>query len=165
MIASIRAGRPGGAGRLGTRAAAAALALLLAAPVAATVWTRSSLSVRIPKGGRVALENASYATRDWTVALTALEVRTDPRPVNGIVTTVWVFHYTNSDRDPHHVALSVRCLDARRAERTRFNAKATLLSDQPDGAWLEVKAMMAEGDWNQSSWAKVVVDFLSSAEG
>ena len=120
---------------------------------------------RIPKGGRVALENASYAGRDWSVALTALEVKEDSRPVAGVVTTVWTFQYTNTDREPHYIALKVRCLDARRNEQTRFMVKATLLGDRPNGDRVEIRAGVRESDWQLSAWANLVVDFLSTPEG
>ncbi|MDL1950814.1 hypothetical protein FBQ97_13510 [Acidobacteria bacterium ACD] len=149
----------------GVRTGAAALALLVATPLLATVWTRANLTVRIPKGGRVELENASYRARDWSVALTALEVREESRPSMGSVTTVWTFHYTNTDKEPHHVTLKVRCLDAKRGERSSFSAQAVLQADRPDGAKLEISAKMREGDWNISAWARVVVDFLSGPEG
>lgn len=147
------------------RAVAALLALLVASPLPATVWTRSNLTIRIPKGSRAQLENVSYSARDWTVALTAVEVREDARPAQGTVTAVWVFHYTNTDKEPHYVALSVKCLDAKRNERTRFATTATLQADRPNGGHVEILARTREDDWNLSAWAKVVVDFLSSPEG
>lgn len=159
------AGRPGGVRRFGIRAAAALLALLLGAPLLATVWSRRNLSVKVPRGGTVELENASYASREWTVSLRALEVKTPARPVNGTVTAVWVFHYTNTDSEPHYVAVTVRCLDAKRQERNHFTAIATLQPDQPDGATFEIAAKLPENDWSLTIWAKVVVDFLSTPQG
>jgi len=154
-----------GAGRLRARAVAAVFALLLAAPLTATVWTRSTCLIRIPKGGQVELENASYAARDWNVALKTLEVKEEPGAEAGAVVTVWVFHYTNTDTAPHYVTFNVRCLDAARNERTRFAAKATLQGSRPNGDRVEVRAKVREGEWTTSSWAKVLVDFLSSPEG
>lgn len=148
-----------------TPAAAGLLALLVAAPLVATVWTRSNLMVKIPKGGRVELENASYAARDWSVALTALAVREDSRPAQGVVATTWSFRYTNTDKDDHYVSVRVVCLDAKRVETARFVAKATLQANQPDGANAEIVAKVREADWKSSSWARVVVDFLSTPEG
>jgi len=139
--------------------------LLLAAPVGATVWTRSTLSFLIPKGGRVALEDASYSTRDWRVALTAVEVKAAPRAEGGLLRTTWTFHYTNTDREAHYVALSVRCLDARRAERARFTARIVLQADTPSGATVDVVARVPESAWGTAPWAKVVADFLSGPEG
>ena len=55
-----------------TRLAAALLALLLASPLLATVWTRASTRTRIAKGGSVPLEDVSYAGRDWSAAITAV---------------------------------------------------------------------------------------------
>lgn len=163
--APTSAARERGARRPGSAVASGLLALLVATPLLATVWTRSNLTVRIPKGGRVELENASYAARDWSVALTSLEVRQGPRPVQGTVTATWSFHYTNTDKFPHYVLLTVKCLDGKRSERARFTARATLLADQPNGARVEIEAKIREEDWNQSTSARIVVDFLSSPEG
>jgi hypothetical protein len=158
--------RPGGVRRVGVRVAVAALALLLAAaPLAATVWTRSNLQVRIPKGTRVELDGASYATRDWSVSMTALEVKDGSRSADGVVTTSWVFSYTNTDREHHFVSVTVRCLDNQRKERMRFTAKATLQANRPDGATLEIQARIPEAEWKSSVIARVVIDFLSSPEG
>lgn len=153
--------------RLATRSAAALLALLLAAPLLATVWTRASIRARIAKGGRVALEDASYAGRDWNAALTALEVRqvSDRSAGPGMVATTWTFHYTNSDREPHYVALNVSCLDAGGRERFRFKATATLLAERAGGGTIDVGVKMPEGDWSSTSVAKIVADFLSGPEG
>jgi len=159
------AARPGGARSAWTCAAGAVLALLLAGPLLATIWARRSLSVKVPKGGRVELENASYASREWAVSLKALEVKADSRPVNGTAPTVWVFYYTNTDAEPHYVSVSVRCLDAKHVERSRFEAAATLQPGHPDGAAFEVVARMPEDDWRASTSAKVVVDFLSTPKG
>ena len=147
------------------RAAVALLALLLGSPLLATVWSRRNLSVKVPRGGSVELENASYASREWTVSLKALEVKTPSRAVNGVVTAVWLFHYTNTDKEPHYVSVTVRCLDGRRQERTHFTAIATLQPDQPDGATFEISAKMQENDWSLTTWAKIVVDFLSTPKG
>lgn len=163
--------RPNPAGivgeKLATHAAAVLLALLLAAPLLATVWTRASIRARIAKGGRVALEDASYAGRDWNAALTALEVKqvADRTSGPGIVTTTWTFHYTNSDREPHYVALNVSCLDAGGRERFRFKATATLLADRAGGSTVDVVVKMGEAEWNSTSVAKIVADFLSGPEG
>jgi hypothetical protein len=159
------AARERGSRRPGTLAGAALVALLVATPLLATVWTRSTFTVRIPKNGRVELENASYTARDWSVALTQLEVRPDGPPVQGLVTAIWSFHYTNTDKEPHYVSVTVRCLDAGRNERTRFVAKATLQADRPDGARVDIPTKMRESDWDHSAWAKVVADFLSGPTG
>jgi len=145
--------------------AAGALLLLLAAPVVATVWTRSTLSFLIPKGGRAALEDASYSTRDWSVALTAVEVKAAPRAEGGLLRTTWTFHYTNTDREAHYVALNVRCLDARRAERARFSATVVLQADTPSGGTVDVVARVPENAWGTAPWSKVVADFLSGPGG
>lgn len=163
--APTSAARERGARRPGTIVAAGLLALLAATPLLATVWTRSNLTVKIPRGGRVELENASYAARDWSVALTELEVREDSRSAQGIVAATWSFRYTNTDKEPHYVLVTVKCLDAKRVERSRFATKATLQADQPDGARVEIVAKLREEDWKSSTWAKIVVDFLSSPEG
>jgi hypothetical protein len=158
--------RPGGVRPAGARVAVAALALFLAAaPLAATVWTRSNSQVRIPKGTRVELDGASYATRDWSVSMTALEVKDGSRSADGVVTTSWVFHYANTDREPHFVSVTVRCLDNLRKERSRFTAKSTLQANLPDGATLEIQARIPEAEWKASVIARVVIDFLSSPEG
>lgn len=158
------ASRQGGR-RFVIRAAAALLALLVGSPLLATVWSRRNLSVKVPRTGTVELENASYASREWTVSLKALEVKTPTRPVNGTVTAVWVLHYTNTDSEPHYVSVTVRCLDAKRQERNHFTAIATLQPDQPDGATFDIAAKMQESDWKVTTWAKVVVDFLSTPQG
>jgi hypothetical protein len=149
------------------RLAPALLALLVALPALATVWTRATTRVRIPKGSRIALEDVSYAGRDWNAALTALEVKqtTSRSPGGNEVATTWTFHYANSDREPHYVALSVSCLDVRGKERNRFRATATLLADRAGGGTVEATVRMPEADWNAVSIAKVVVDFLSGPEG
>lgn len=148
------------------RVAAAAFALLLAAPLTATVWTRSNVVVQIPKGaGRIGVTNATYAARDWNVAMTALEVKGTSRPVEGNVTVVWVLHYTNTDGEPHYAALSFRCLDARRAERARFETTVTLEANRPGGGTVEISATVREDAWKASSTARIVVDFLSTKEG
>lgn len=165
MPQPIPAARPGGARRAGARAASALLALVVATPLSATVWTRSNLSVKIPRGGQVELENASYASREWSVALKALELKSVSRPVNGVVMAIFSFHYTNTDKEPHYVAVTVRCLDAKRQERTRFTASATLQADRADGGTFEISAKLRESDWNLSTWARIVVDFLSTPEG
>ena len=155
-----------GTRRLGARFVAAVLALLLASPLLATVWNRSKAMVQLPKGtGRVEVANASYAARDWNVALKALEIKEVSRPVGGIVTVVWVFHYTNTDKEPHYAALSVQCLDARRTERARFDTKVTLEANRPDGGTVEVSAKLQQDTWAGSSFARVVIDFLSTKEG
>jgi hypothetical protein len=144
----------------------AALALLLAtAPLSATVWTRSTLQVKIPKGSRVELDGASYAARDWSASMTALEVVGGARSAEGVVATSWFFHYTNTDREPHFVSMTVRCLDNQRKERMRFTAKATLQANRSDGAKVEIQARIPEAEWKSSVFARVVIDFLSSPEG
>ncbi len=153
-----------GPGRFGARLAALALSLAVAAPVFATVWTRSNVDVRIPKGGRAAIENASYSGRDWSVALTGLEVKEEGRTADS-VTLVWTFSYTNTDKEAHYVALAVRCLDSTRNERSRFAAKATLQAETSAGERVEIRVKSREADWRNSVWARIVVDFLSSAEG
>lgn len=163
---SASAARPGGAKPGGVRVAAVALALLLAAaPLAATVWTRSNLSVRIPKGTRVELDGATYAARGWNVSLEALEVRDGARTSAGAVTTSWVFHYTNTDKEPHFISLTIRCLDMQRKELARFSARATLLANRPEGSSLEVEAKLPEAVWRASQLTRIVVDFLSSPDG
>jgi hypothetical protein len=155
-----------GTWRRKTRVAAAAFALFLATPLTATVWTRSNIVVQIPKGAhRMEVQNASYSARDWNVAVKALELKETSRPVQGTVTVVWVFHYTNTDSQPHYAALSIRCLDARRAERARFDTTVTLEANRAGGGTVEISATVREDDWRASSVARVVVDFLSAKEG
>jgi len=153
-----------GPGRLGVRLAAAALSLAVASPVVATVWTRSNVEVRIPKGSRAAIENASYSGRDWSETLTALEVREEDRSPEG-VTVVWTFHYTNTDKEAHFVGITVRCLDPARNERARFAAKATLQANTSAADKVEIRARIRDADWRVAHWAKIVVDFLSSPQG
>lgn len=165
-LATAPTTRPGGGRPAGARVAVAAVAFLLAAaPLAATVWTRSNLQVRIPKGTRVELDGASYATRDWSVSMKALEVQDGSRSADGTIMTSWVFHYTNTDREHHFASVTVRCLDNQRKERMRFTAKTTLQASRPDGATLEVQARIPEAEWKASVIARVVIDFLSSPEG
>lgn len=150
---------------LASRLGAALLALGVAAPVLATVWTRATVRTRVAKGGSVAIDDVSYAGRDWNAALTALEVRQTGSAGVGNVATTWTFRYTNTDREPHYVALAVACLDSGGRERFRFKANATLLADRPGGGTIDVGVKMREGDWSATAVAKVVVDFLSSPEG
>lgn len=122
--------------------------------------------VQIPKGARrMEVPNASYAARDWSVAVKAIELKETSRPVQGAVTVVWVIHYTNTDSQPHYAALSIRCLDARRAERARFDTTVTLEANRAGGGTVEISSSVREGEWKASSLARVVVDFLSSKEG
>jgi hypothetical protein len=145
----------------------ALLAVSLAAPLLATVWTRTTFRTRLPKGGSVALEDLSYAGRDWNAALTALEVRQVSGRSTGSseIATTWTFRYTNTDREPHYVGLTVSCLDTRGQERSRFKATITLLADRPGGATVDVPVKLREPDWNVATVAKVVADFLSGPEG
>ncbi|MBK9963691.1 MAG: hypothetical protein IPP07_01830 [Holophagales bacterium] len=143
-----------------------AFALLLATPLTATVWTRSNVLVQIPKGARrIEVANASYAARDWAVAVKAIELKETSRPVQGNITVTWVFHYTNTDSQPHYAALSIRCLDARRSERARFETTMTLEANRAGGGTVEISSSVREDDWKASSLARVVVDFLSAKEG
>lgn len=166
MTRAASAGLPG-ASRLPLRLASCGLALLLAAPLAATVWTRANVQVRIPKSGRAGLENVSYSGRDWSAALTAFEVRQAAGRGGGgdEVSTLWTFHYTNSDREAHYVGLTVRCLDAQRREVASFKAVLTLLADRPSGAAVEQTVRIPENAWSRATVARIVADFLSGPEG
>lgn len=146
---------------------AAAVALLVAAPVAATVWSRSSETTRLPKGGRAELTDITYHARDWNASITALEVKAAPAPPGsrGEAASVWTFHYTNSDHEPHYVLVNVRCLDGQRQERAGFKATLTLLADKASGARADVTFRAREADWQASTTVKVVADFLSGPEG
>ncbi len=97
--------------------------------------------------------------------MTALEVKGTSAPVDGTVAVVWVLHYTNTDREPHYAAVSVRCLDASRAERARFEATVTLEADRPGGGIVEISSKVREDAWRASSIARIVIDFLSAKEG
>ena len=143
----------------------AALAFLATAPLLATVWTRANVQLRIPKGGRAAIEDASYSGRDWSVALTAVAVREEARPAPGLVSVVWTFHYTNTDKEPHYAAVTVRCLDVKRGERARFSANLVLQADTGAGEKFEVRAKLNEAAWRDSAAARIVVDFLSGPNG
>ncbi len=151
--------------RRGGILAAAALVLLAAAPLLATVWTRANVQLRIPKGGRAAIEDVSYSGRDWSVALTAVAVREEARPAPGLVSVVWTFHYTNTDKEPHFAAVSVRCLDVKRGEQARFGATLVLQADAKTEETVEVRAKMNEAAWTASSYGRIVVDFLSGPNG
>lgn len=153
--------------RLASPLAVAFAALLLALPLLATVWTRATVRTRLPKGGSVTLEDMSYSGRDWNAALTALEVKQASGRSAGTneVNSTWTFRYTNSDREPHYVALTVTCLDARGQERSRFKATVTLLADRPGGAAVDVPVKLREPDWNMATVVKIVADFLSGPEG
>lgn len=149
------------------RLAAAAVALLVASPLAATVWSRSSETTRLPKGGRAELSDLSYHARDWNASITALEVKSVPAPPGSRddAASLWTFHYTNSDHEPHYVLVNVRCLDDLRKERAGFKVTLSLLADKPSGGKAEVTFKAREADWRASTTVKVVVDFLSGPEG
>lgn len=153
--------------RLLARLGAAALALAFAAPVAATVWSRSIETVRLPKGGRAELSDVLYTARDWKASITAVEVKPAPEPPGsrGETASVWTFHYTNTAHEPRYVLVNVRCLDDLRKERAGFKATLTLLADRPSGGKADVTFRAREADWRASSTVKVVVDFLSGPEG
>ena len=146
---------------------AAAVALALAAPLAATVWSRSTETVRLPKGGRAELGDILYTARDWSASITALEVRPTPAPPGSRdeAASVWTFHYTNSAHEPRYVLVNVRCLDDLRKERAGFKVTLSLLADKPSGGKAEVTFKAREADWRASTTVKVVVDFLSGPEG
>ena len=161
--AARRRPRPPFPARLG----AAAVALALASPVAATVLSRSSETVRLPKGGRAELTDVLYTARDWSASITALEVKPAPAPPGsrGEAASVWTFHYTNSDHEPHYVLVNARCLDGQRRERVGFKATLTLLADKPGGGRADVTFRARESDWQAATTVKVVADFLSGPEG
>ena len=79
--------------------------------------------------------------------------------------SLWTFHYTNSDHEPHYVLVNVRCLDDLRKERAGFKVTLSLLADKPSGGKAEVTFKAREADWRASTTVKVVVDFLSGPEG
>lgn len=153
--------------RLLARLGSVAVALLAAAPVAATVWSRSTETLRLPKGGRAELSDILYTARDWSASITALEVKSVPASPgsSGEAASAWTFHYTNSDREPHYVLLTVRCLDTLRKDRGGFKTTLTLLADRPSGAKAEIVFRARAGDWQASTTVKVVADFLSGPEG
>lgn len=159
---------PSAAGRRRPRGrllAIAVAAILATAPSLATVWSRANVQVKIPKGGSVAIEDAAYSGRDWGIVLTALEVREEGRPEPGVVSVVWTFRYTNTDKEPHFATVNVRCLDSRRTERSRFSARLVFQADTRTEERLEVRVKHDEAAWSASTIGRIVVDFLSGPNG
>ncbi|MHB8798218.1 MAG: hypothetical protein ACYDBY_07110 [Thermoanaerobaculia bacterium] len=145
--------------------AAAAVAVLSATPAFATIWTRANVQIRIPKGSHAVIQDASYFGRDWSIALTGLEVREEGRPEPGLVSVVWTFRYTNTDKEPHFAAVTVRCLDSKRSERARFNGNLVLQADARTEETFEVRVKLSEAAWQASTVGRIVVDFLSGPNG
>ncbi len=145
--------------------AAAAIAVLSASPTFATIWTRASVQIKIPKESHAAIQDASYFGRDWSIALTGLEVREEGRPGAGLVSVVWTFRYTNTDKEPHFAAVTVRCLDSKRRERARFNGNLVLQADARTEEKLEVRVKLDEAAWQASTVGRIVIDFLSGPNG
>lgn len=143
-----------------------ALALATAAsPVPAAVWTRSVNVVPIPRGSKQEFKNASYFTRDWTVAVTSVSVKDDATAAGSVVAPVWIFNYRNTDREAHYVAISVECRDPRHQPTVRYKAVARLEPDRKDDTPLEVVLKVPSDDWKRSAFSKVTIDFLSGPDG
>src|SRR5262249_48667593 len=144
---------------------AGVLALAVTFPLAGTIWTRSSNIIKLPRGSHETLPNTSYATRDWSIALTSVEVRDDPAPSGGSCLPEWTFFYKNTHSPPHYVTMTVQCQDLQRKERARFSYNATLQGDHKEEFGLEIATKVKCDDWKQTIFVKVTVDFLSGPTG
>jgi hypothetical protein len=140
------------------------LALALALPALATIWTRSSNIVKVVRGSRVPIPNATYVTREWNLAITGLEVQ-EGAAAGDLVTPKWLFFYRNTDGEQHFVAITVQCQDAQRRDRSRFTYTATLAPNTKDEGAIEIVSKIHADEWRTTQFAKVTIDFLSSPAG
>jgi hypothetical protein len=140
------------------------LALALALPALATIWTRSSNVVKVTKGMRTAIPNATYATREWSLAVTSLEVQ-EGATAGDTVSPRWLFYYKNTDAEQHFVAITVQCQDAQRHDRSRFNYTATLQPNSKEEGSFEIVSKIRAEEWRATIYAKVTIDFLSTPSG
>lgn len=144
---------------------AALLVLSGALPVLGTIWTRSTNIMKVPRGTREVLPNTAYFTRDWNVAVTAVEVKDDPAPTADMSQPRWVFYYKNTDSEPHYVSITVLCQDIQRKDRARFSYTATLVPNRKEDFPLEISSKIRTPDWKQTVIVKITVDFLSTPSG
>lgn len=147
------------------RSAVPILLLLGALPLAGTIWTRSTNIIKLPLGAREALPNTLYTARDWSLAITAVEVRDDPAPTADQSQPLWIFYFKNTDSEPHYVSITVQCQDFSRKENGRFTFKATLAPNHKDEFPLGVSAKIRTSDWKRTTFARITVDFLSGPTG
>ena len=115
----------------------------------------------IPRTGKEPLAHAAYTTRDWSLTMTAASLVEEPEPPDS-VRVRWLFHYRNSDSQPHYVAITVKYQNAQKKDIAFFTNKGTLeptLKDQE--ARLELQAKSRLADWREAVYAKITIDFLS----
>jgi hypothetical protein len=137
---------------------------LVALPVLATIWTRSSSVVKVSRSARTPLPNVAYSTREWNIAITSFEVQ-EWMASGDVISPRWIFYYKNTDAEAHYVAITVQCQDAQRRDRTRFGYTATLQPNVKDEASIEIVSKLKSQDWRSTIFARVTVDFLSSPSG
>jgi hypothetical protein len=133
-------------------------------PLWGTIWTRSTNLIKIPRGIKLPLPNATYSTRDWNLSIFSIEVKEDPSPSADSVAPKWLFTYKNSDHENHYVLITVQCEDVGRKHKTHFSYTATLLPDQKE-APIEIFSRTRNDDWRSSIFARVTIDFLSTPTG
>lgn len=141
------------------------LVAFLAFPLFATVWTRSTNLVKIPRGIKQPLPNALYSTREWNLVISSVEVREEGTGTGELVTPKWLFYYKNSDHERHYALITVQCQDTARKDRARFSYTATLLADQKEEASIEIVSKVRGEDWKNASYARITVDFVSTPGG
>lgn len=143
---------------------AGGLAVLVALPALATIWTRSTSVVKLNRGSRTPLANATYATREWSVAITGFEA-VEGAASGDVVSPKWLFFYRNTDAEAHFVAITVQCQDAARKDRSRFAYTATLQPNIKDEASFDIVSKLRADDWRSTQYVKVTIDFVSSPTG
>ncbi len=143
----------------------ALLALATAFPVLGTIWTRATNVIKVPRGTRENLPNTAYATREWSTAITSVEVHDDSPLAGDTCLPRWTFFYKNTDSQPHYVTITVLCQDIHRNERARFSYNATLGPDHKEDFGLDVAAKVKCDAWKQTMLVKITVDFLSTPNG
>jgi hypothetical protein len=147
------------------RSRLAAVALLAALPALATIWTRSTSLIKVPRGGaKEALQHAVYTTREWSVEVVDA-VTEEEAPSGQQLGVKWIFEYRNSDAVPHHVSVTVQYQDAFKASRGQFGAKVTLAPTGKDTGRFEVPTKCRTDDWHWAVLARVTIDFLSTPNG
>lgn len=131
----------------------------------ATIWTRGTNIIKLPKGSKEALPNTAYITREWSVSVSSVEVREDPSPGPDNSAPVWTFLYKNTDGAPHYVAITVQCQDLARHDLLKFSSIATLAPNHKDDFPLEITSKVRTSDWKRTMFVRVTVDFLSGPTG
>jgi hypothetical protein len=140
-----------------------ALVLLAATPALATIWTRSTHLVKIPRHEKEPLAHAAYTTRGWSVSVTSASVVEEARGPESVGLR-WLFDYSNTDAEPHYVAVTVQYQDAQRRERGRVSSKATLPPTRKGDGRFEV-ATKRPDEWREVVFARITIDFLSGPDG